>query len=93
MTSLFSKIKDVAQMRKQAKTLQAALAQETVVGSSANGFFTITLDGNQNVLKVDIKEQIVGDKVQLERCAKEALSRAFDNLKKLMVSKYSNLLK
>lgn len=91
--SFLDKMKDMNAMRKQAKTLQTALSQETVKGSSANNFFHVTLDGNQNVLKVEIDEKLIGDKALLERSAKEALSRALDGLKKMMVSKFSSFMK
>lgn len=91
--SMFDKMKDIYEMRKQASQLQAALAKETVLGSSGNNAFKVTLDGNQNVMKVEIDDSIIGDKAQLERSAREAFSRALDALKKLMVSKFSGYLK
>lgn len=90
--SLLGKVKDIYEMRKQASQLQAALAKETVTGSSGNNAFKVTLDGNQNILKVEIDDSIVGDKLALERSSREAFAKALDGLKKLMVSKFSGYL-
>ncbi len=91
--SFLDKIKDMSEMRKQAKQLSDQLSKEVVVGSASGGFFRVTMDGNQSVVSVEISDEIVGDKERLERCAKEAFSRAHDELKKLMVSKFSSYLK
>ena len=77
--SLFSKLKDL----KKAKELQGALAKETVTGVSSNGHVTVVMDGNQNIVSVQISEAVLSDKVQLERSTKEAFSRALDALKKM----------
>jgi len=87
--SFFDKLKDL----KQAREIQAQLGKEQVIGISGNGFFKVTLDGNQNVIRVEIDEKSLGDKHQLEKSAKEAFSKALDALKKLMVSKFSSIMK
>ncbi|MBI2644752.1 YbaB/EbfC family nucleoid-associated protein [Candidatus Uhrbacteria bacterium] len=87
--SFFDKLKDL----KQAREIQAQLGKEQVIGTSSNGLFKVTLDGNQNVVRVEIDEKVVGDRHQLEKSAKEAFSRALDSLKKLMVSKFSSIMK
>lgn len=91
--SFLDKFKDMNEMRKQAKELQTALAKEVVVGDGGNGLFKVTMDGNQNVIKVEIDDKIVGDKAQLERCAKDAFMRALDALKKVMVTKFSGFMR
>ena len=87
--SLFDKFKDI----KQAREIQAQLGKEQIIGTSQNGSFKVTLDGNQNVIRVEIDETSIGDRRQLEKSAKEAFSRALDSLKKLMVSKFSSIMK
>ncbi len=87
------KIKDLNEMRKQAKEVQSVLSQERITGTSSNGHVSVMIDGNQNVLSVEIKDEALADKQQLERSTKDALSRALDGLKKLMVSKFSGMLK
>lgn len=87
--SFFDKLKDL----KQAREIQAQLGKEHVTGVSQNGLFKVTLDGNQNVIRVEIDDASLKDKFQLEKSAKEAFSRALDSLKKLMVSKFSSIMK
>ena len=79
-------------MRKQAAEIQSVLGQETIVGTSNDGNFSVTMDGNQNILKVEMKEVIVGDKFAIEKASKEAFSKALDGLKKIMVSKLSGMM-
>lgn len=90
--NIFDKMKDTLAMRQQAKEIQSTLAKETISGRSNDGGCTVTMDGNQNVLKVEFSDGVIGDKILLERDAKEAFSRAHDALKKLMVSKFSSML-
>lgn len=91
--SVFDKVKDFYTMKKQANELQAALAKETATGSSARNVVRIILDGNQNVISVEIDETAIGDKALLERSVREALTSALNALKKMMVSKFSHYLK
>lgn len=91
--SFLDKLSNLNEMRKNAKELQSVLGKETIAGTSNNGFFSVTIDGNQNVLKVEISETLAGDRFGLEKSAKEAFSKALDGLKKLMVSKFSSYMK
>lgn len=90
---VFDKIKDLQKMRKEARELQSSLAKEVLVGASKDGNFKVTIDGNQNVLHVEISDAILGNKHLLEQDAKDAFARALDALKKLMASKFSSFLK
>ena len=91
--SFLDKLSNLNEMRKNAKELQSALSKEVVVGTSNDGHFSVTLDGNQNVLRVEIAEALASNKFQLEKSAKEAFSKALDALKKMMVSKFSSAMK
>ncbi len=90
--SLFGQLKDMNEMRKQAKQMQDILSKETVEGTSHDNAFKVVIDGNQNVLKVEISDSIVGDKGALEKGAREAFAKALDNLKKIMVTKLSGMM-
>ncbi|MBI4268400.1 YbaB/EbfC family nucleoid-associated protein [Candidatus Uhrbacteria bacterium] len=91
--SFLDKIANLNEMRKNAKELQSALGKEVIVGASNDGHFKVTIDGNQNILHVEIADPIVANKFQLEKSAKESFSKALDGLKKLMVSKFSGYMK
>ena len=93
---MFDKLKDLNELRKNAgelKALQSQLAKEEIIGTSKDGQVTIVLDGNQNVVRVQIGDAILGNKNQLETSVKDALFRALDGLKKMMASKFSSFLK
>ncbi|MBI4272244.1 YbaB/EbfC family nucleoid-associated protein [Candidatus Uhrbacteria bacterium] len=85
----FDKFQDL----KKARELQAMLAKEVVDGSSKDGTVHVTIDGNQNVLRVSIDDSIVHDKHKLEQNTKDAFVRGLDALKKLMASKFSSVFK
>ncbi len=58
---LFDKLKDINEMRKQAKQIEGALSQELVVGKSSGEKIKITIDGNNNVKSVEVSADIAGD--------------------------------
>lgn len=91
--SFFDKLSNLNEMRKNAKELQSALSKEVLIGVSNDGHFSVTLDGNQNVLRVEIADALTANKFQLEKSAKEAFTKALDGLKKMMVSKFSSYMK
>jgi DNA-binding protein YbaB len=89
---IFDKIKDINEMRKQAKQLEAQLGQETVTGSSSGGKIVIIVDGNQNVKSVEVNPDIVGDKGEIARHIRAALEDLNKHHKKMLQSKFGNML-
>ncbi len=85
----FDKLKDL----KKARELQTTLAKEVVEGVSKDGTVRVTIDGNQNVMRVVIDDSILNDKHKLEQNTKDAFVRGLDSLKKLMASKFSAVFK
>ncbi|HVY67431.1 MAG TPA: YbaB/EbfC family nucleoid-associated protein [Patescibacteria group bacterium] len=89
---LLDKLKDVNEMRKQAKQMELALAQETVTGSSGGGKIKITMDGNQAVKSVEVSPDIAGDKSEVARHIRAALEDLFKQHKKMLQSKFGSML-
>lgn len=89
---LFDKLKDINEMRKQAKHMEALLAVETVAGSSSGGKIKIIIDGNQNIKSVEISPDIIGDKSEIGRHVRSALEDLFKQHKKMLQSKFGNML-
>lgn len=89
---IFDKLKDVNEMRKQAKQIELLLANETVTGSSSGGKIKITIDGNQAVKSVEVDPGIAGDKSEVARHIRSALEDLFKQHKKLLQSKFGNML-
>ena len=89
---LFDKIKDVNEMRKQAKQIELTLAAEQVTGSSSGGKIKITMDGNQKVLSVEVDPAVAGDKSEVARHIRQALEDLNSKHKKMLQSKFGNMM-
>jgi DNA-binding protein YbaB len=88
----FDQMKDVNQMRQQAKQMQLMLANEEIMGQSKDAFVRIVIDGNQNVKSVEVIDDIVGDRKKIAQDIREALTDMNENYKKLMASKFGSML-
>jgi DNA-binding protein YbaB len=89
---LLDKLRDVNEMRKQAKALEAQLAVETVTGKSSGEKIKITIDGNQVVKSVEVSPDIAGDKAEVARHIRSALEDLFKQHKKMLQSKFGNMM-
>jgi DNA-binding protein YbaB len=89
--SFLDKIKDVNEMRKQAKQIELLLAEEKVTGSSGNKI-SITIDGNMKVLSVQVDESIAGDKSEVARHVRAALEDTFAKHKKALQSRLGHMM-
>lgn len=89
---LFDKIKDINEMRKQAKQMEGLLSVETVSGSSSGGKIKITIDGNQNIKSVEVSAEIVGDKAEVARHIRGCLEDLFKQHKKMLQKKFGNMM-
>lgn len=56
---MFSKLKQFKDLRDKAKTLQTALADVEVEGTSSMGKITVTMDGNQTIKSVHIDDSLI----------------------------------
>ena len=88
---MFSKIKQVQELRTQAKQIQNALAGEVVEGVGGWSKVKITMNGNQEVQKVEIDQEILSDKAKAEAGVKEAINDAIKKVQKVMASKMSQM--
>ncbi len=87
---LLDKLKDVNEMRKQAKQIELMLGQELISGSS--GKITITMDGNQNIKSVEVDASVAGDKSEVARHIRAALEDLFKRQKKMLQSKFGSMM-
>jgi DNA-binding protein YbaB len=83
---MFNKLKQIKDLRSQAKTMQSALASETVTYDK--GGVSITMDGNMTVTKLTIEDQARQDldKVLLD-CFNESVKKA----QKVMAKKMQDM--
>ena len=89
---LFDKMKDVNEMRKQAKQIEMMLGAEEVTGKSSGGKITIITDGNQKVKSVQVDDSIVGDRGEIARSIREALDDLNNKHKKMLQSKFGGMM-
>ncbi len=82
---MFDQLKNLYNLQKQ-------LANEQVTGSSHDGAFHVTLNGNHELVKVDISPDINLDQPQVEKNIKEAHQDAQEKLKKLLAEKFQGML-
>jgi len=87
----FDKIKDVNEMRKQAKQIELALGQEIITGTSGDKI-KISMDGNQNIKSVEVDASIAGDKSEVARHIRSALEDLFKKQKKMLQSKFGSMM-
>ena len=86
---MFNKLKQFKDLRYQAKQFQNTLAQETAEGSAEGGKVKIKLDGNQQVLSVEIDPELLSsdNKDKLEAAIKEATNDAIKKIQRIMTEK------
>ena len=86
------KLKDVNEMRKQAKQIELLLGQVDVTGKSSGSKIVITMDGNQVVKSVQVDDSIVGDRGEIARNIRAALDDLFKEHKKVLQSKFGSMM-
>lgn len=86
---MFNKLKQIKDLRDQAKSMQSALSEVVVVGQSKHNKVMVTIDGNQKVQGVKIEEDLGRDKI--EEHIKDALNDANKKLQKEMASKMKDM--
>lgn len=87
--AVFSKLKQIKNMRSEAKKVQKTMAQETVHGEGAGGKVGVVMDGNQDILSVDIAEELLTPtrKSDVEKGVKDAMAGAQKELQRVMAAK------
>ena len=89
---IFDKIKDINQMRKEAKVIQGQMAEVLIEGSSGGGKVKLAMDGNFDVKSVAVDASIAGDKSEVARHVRAALEDLFKNYKKQMQKRFGQTL-
>lgn len=71
---MFDKAKDLYKLQKQAKDIKKQL-KNTHIEAEQNGV-TIIINGEQNVIKVEVNEEAVQDRKQLGKSLEECFNKA-----------------
>jgi DNA-binding protein YbaB len=86
---MFNKLKQINDIRKQAKEMQNALSEIMVVGQSSGQRVMVTIDGNQSVQSVKIEP--TDDVAKIESDVKDALNDAMKKLQKELATKMQGM--
>lgn len=89
---MFNQLKDLYNLRKQASEMQKMLAAERVVGKSNDGSFSITLNGNHELVEVNVAPTIDLHQPEIAKNIKEAFDDAQLKLKSLLAQKFQGML-
>lgn len=86
---MFNKLKQIKDLRNQAKQLQDQLGQETISSSSEGDKINLVMDGNQKVLAIEIDPQLLQPekKETLENGLKEAYNEAIKKVQRIIAQK------
>ncbi|MFA6131097.1 MAG: YbaB/EbfC family nucleoid-associated protein [Patescibacteria group bacterium] len=86
---MFNKLKQIKDLRSQAKHMQSALAEIVIVESALGGKVMITIDGNQIVQGVKIEEGLSAG--EIEKGVKDAFNQATKKLQREMAMKVKDM--
>lgn len=86
---MFEKIKQLKNLRDQAKQMKETLGEEVVNASAASGKVNLIMNGNQEVLAVEIDPSMLvpEKKEELENAIKEAVNDGIQKVQKIMMQK------
>lgn len=84
---MFSKLKQIKDLRDQAKKMQSVLGQESVT-EEKNGV-KITLNGNMEITQVEINDAL--SKESLQSAIKDCTNNAIKRTQKLMAKKMQEM--
>jgi hypothetical protein len=86
---MFNKLKQFKDLRNTAKQMQTMLAQESADGEAAWGKVKVKINGNQEVLDVQIDPELltVDNKEKLQGALKDATNDAIKKVQRIMAEK------
>lgn len=86
---MFNKLKQFKDLKNQASQIKAQLAEETAEGSADWGKIKIQMNGNQEVLSVEIDPELLSsdNKEKLETAIKDATNDAVKKIQRKMAEK------
>jgi len=89
---MFNKLKQFKDLRDQAKQMKDALSAQTAQGSAEWNKVKITMNGNQEVLNVEIDSELLAadKKEKLQGAIKEATNDAVKKIQKIMAEQMKN---
>ncbi|MFA4880460.1 MAG: YbaB/EbfC family nucleoid-associated protein [Candidatus Doudnabacteria bacterium] len=89
---MFDSLKNLNQLRQQAKKIKEELGKEVLIGTAEDGKIQITMDGNQEVKAVRIEPDLLisENKEKIEKGIKEAITQCITQMQMAMARKMQN---
>lgn len=86
---MFSKLKQIQEMRKKAREIKDALSSERAFGSSLGGKVQIQMSGNQEIESINIDPSLLSEdqKEKLENALADAFKNAQKELRQILARK------
>lgn len=90
---MFNKLKQFKDLRDSAKTMQSALAEETVTIKEAGGSVLLTMDGNLTVTGLAIDESMLtpANQDKLQKAMKDAFNNGVKKMQRVMAMKMKEM--
>ncbi|MFH0928152.1 MAG: YbaB/EbfC family nucleoid-associated protein [bacterium] len=88
---MFNKLKQIKDLRDQAKKMQDTLSGESAEGTADWGKIKVKMDGNMKVLSVSIDDSLLSNRSKLENSMVEAMNDATKKVQKVMVEKMKDM--
>lgn len=90
---MFNKIKDLKNLKDQASQMKTMLAEETINANAVHDKVNIIMDGNQEVLNVEIDQELLtpDKKEDLEKGIKNATNDAVKKAQRVMAQKMQSM--
>lgn len=81
---MFSKLKQIKDLRDQAKKIQGVLKDVTAEGSGAWGKAKVVMTGNLEVQSVSLEPEVLADRAKAESAVKDAVNDAIKKAQRVM---------
>ena len=90
---MFSKLKQIKDLRAQAKRIQGALSTESVETSAAGGRVKIVMSGNQEITSVSIDPLLLApaERDRVQSAIKDAANDAIKRVQRVMATKVKEM--
>lgn len=90
---MFNKLKQVKEIRDQAKQIQDMLSKESVTVTALGGKLDMTMDGNLKISSINIDESLLApaNKAKLEKAIADAHGDAMKKVQRIMAMKMKDM--
>ncbi len=90
---MFDKLKQIKDLRDQAKQMKEVLAEETAYAEAMGGKVHVVINGNQQILSIEIDSELLKPELKedLEKGIKEAVNDAIKKIHRTIAMKMQQM--